>query len=77
MPCPSSSYVIRLTARVVSLLVAAQHEDWENLLYVDPALLSRSVLFLLRHQQEDGGFREPNAVLDAKVGGSVEVFHSF
>ena len=50
------------------MLVAAQHEDWENLLYIDPGIIQKSVRFLLQNQMANGGFAELGDVpLDAKV----------
>lgn len=58
----------RLTAKVVNILLAAQHEDWENFLYIDPKIIQQSVAFLLNHQQPDGGFTEElQGALDSKV----------
>ncbi|KAK3859992.1 hypothetical protein Pcinc_033930 [Petrolisthes cinctipes] len=58
-----------LTAKVVNILVAAQHEDWENFLYIDPQIIQQSVAFLMEHQQLDGGFGEElQGALDSKMG---------
>ncbi|XP_063851279.1 CD109 antigen-like [Scylla paramamosain] len=57
-----------LTAKVTNLLLAAQHEDWENLLYIDPGIIQKSVRFLLQNQMPSGGFAELGEVpLDAKL----------
>ncbi|KAK7017962.1 hypothetical protein SK128_001868 [Halocaridina rubra] len=57
-----------LTAKVVNLLLAAQLEDWENQLYIDPKIIKKSVGFLLKYQANDGGFREEGEVfLDSKA----------
>ncbi|MPD04298.1 hypothetical protein E2C01_099977 [Portunus trituberculatus] len=50
------------------MLLAAQHEDWENLLYIDPGIIQKSVRFLLQNQMANGGFAELGDVpLDAKL----------
>nr|XP_045598849.1 CD109 antigen-like [Procambarus clarkii] len=57
-----------LTAKVINILLAAQHEDWENLLYIDPHIIHKSVVFLLKYQNPDGSFREEGEVtLDSKM----------
>ncbi|XP_069979705.1 CD109 antigen [Penaeus vannamei] len=57
-----------VTARVLNILLAAQHEDWENLLYIDPRIIRKGVVFLLRHQMADGGFKEEGSrALDSKA----------
>lgn len=63
----------RVTARVINILLAAQHEDWENLLYIDPRIIRKGVVFLLRHQMADGGFQEEGSfALDSKVAFCVK-----
>lgn len=48
--------------------MAADHEDWETMLYIDPSIIEKSVKFLLRYQMPDGGFMEEGEVaLDSKV----------
>lgn len=65
----------RVTARVLNILLAAQHEDWENLLYIDPRIIRKGVVFLLRHQMADGGFKEEGSrALDSKV---AILFHKY
>ncbi|XP_042213944.1 CD109 antigen-like isoform X2 [Homarus americanus] len=57
-----------LTAKVINILLEAQHEDWENLLFIDPKIIQKSVKFLLKYQMPDGGFREEGEVtLDSKM----------
>ncbi|XP_069960338.1 CD109 antigen-like [Cherax quadricarinatus] len=57
-----------LTAKVINILLAAQHEDWENLLYIDPKLIQKAVKFLLKYQKPDGSFREEGEItLDSKM----------
>ncbi|XP_071531816.1 CD109 antigen-like [Panulirus ornatus] len=57
-----------LTAKVINILIAAVHEDWETFLYIDPSIIEKSVKFLLKYQMPDGGFIEEGEVaLDSKV----------
>lgn len=59
-----------LTAWVVNLLLAAQHEDWENLVYIEPRLINAAIAFLLEHQTPEGSFTETeqfNITLDHKT----------
>ncbi|KAB7504994.1 Antigen, partial [Armadillidium nasatum] len=58
-----------LTAWVTNLFQNAMFEEWENLIYVDPRVLSDSVNFLLKYQNPNGDFRETehyNITLDYK-----------
>ena len=36
----------------------ALFQDWENLFFVDPDIISDGVEFMLRYQTEEGGFSE-------------------
>lgn len=57
-----------LTAKVLNLLLAAQHEEWENQLYIDPKIIKKSVGFLMKYQLPNGSFKENGEiVLDRKV----------
>ncbi|XP_047502417.1 complement C3-like [Penaeus chinensis] len=58
-----------MTTWVLSVLLPAQLEDWENLVYIEPRLINTVVSFILEHQLEDGSFREPftNVTLDHKM----------
>nr|XP_045621040.1 CD109 antigen-like isoform X1 [Procambarus clarkii] len=63
-----------MTAWVVNVLLAAQLEDWENLLYIEPRLINTAVAFLLDHQASDGSFLETphyNVTLDHKMSFKV------
>lgn len=48
----------RVTAWTLKNILAAQLEDWENLVYVEPRLVTATVDFLIQHQREDGSFHE-------------------
>ncbi|XP_066953727.1 LOW QUALITY PROTEIN: CD109 antigen-like [Macrobrachium rosenbergii] len=64
----SSEPSVWLTAKVVSLLNDAQHEDWENQLFIDPKIIKKSVGFMLKYQSSDGGFHEMGDMyLDSKA----------
>ncbi|KAK7083283.1 hypothetical protein SK128_009994 [Halocaridina rubra] len=58
-----------MTSWVLSLLLAAQLEDWENLIYIEPKLINHAVAFILEHQRDDGSFWEPasNVTHDFKM----------
>ncbi|XP_069950501.1 CD109 antigen [Cherax quadricarinatus] len=59
-----------VTAWVVNVLLAAQLQDWENLVYIEPRLINRAIAFLIDHQAEDGSFHETshyNITLDYKM----------
>ncbi|XP_054721683.1 CD109 antigen-like [Uloborus diversus] len=47
-----------LTAYCVRIFHLAQYPDWENFLYIDPEMLSKSVEFILKHQTREGSFYE-------------------
>ncbi|XP_015919307.1 CD109 antigen [Parasteatoda tepidariorum] len=47
-----------LTALCVRMFHLAQYPDWENYLYIDPDMLSRSVEYILRYQTREGSFYE-------------------
>lgn len=47
-----------VTAWTLKTILAAQLEDWENLVYVEPRLVTDTIEFLLKHQAEDGSFHE-------------------
>ena len=48
----------RVTAWTLKMILAAQLEDWENLVYVEPRLVTDTIDFLLKHQAADGSFHE-------------------
>ncbi|KAK7083289.1 hypothetical protein SK128_010000 [Halocaridina rubra] len=58
-----------MTSWVLNLLLAAQLEDWENLIYIEPKLINHAVAFILEHQRDDGSFWEPasNVTHDFKM----------
>ncbi|XP_050736759.1 CD109 antigen-like isoform X2 [Eriocheir sinensis] len=47
-----------VTAWTLKTILAAQLEDWENLVYVEPRLVTATIDFLIQHQAEDGSFHE-------------------
>ncbi|KAK3877542.1 hypothetical protein Pcinc_017750 [Petrolisthes cinctipes] len=47
-----------VTAWVVRVVMAAQLEDWENQIYIEPRFVSSSVSYLIKHQDDQGGFHE-------------------
>ncbi|XP_068239791.1 CD109 antigen-like [Palaemon carinicauda] len=50
-----------MTSWILSLLLSAQLEDWENLIFVDPKVIREGVAFLVEHQRRDGSFEEPSS----------------
>lgn len=51
-------HVRRVTAWTLKTILAAQLEDWENLVYVEPRFVTATIDFLIQHQAEDGSFHE-------------------
>ncbi|XP_045124583.1 C3 and PZP-like alpha-2-macroglobulin domain-containing protein 8 [Portunus trituberculatus] len=47
-----------VTAWTLRVILAAQLEDWENLVYVEPRLITDTIEFLIKHQAPDGSFHE-------------------
>ncbi|KAK8404354.1 hypothetical protein O3P69_007576 [Scylla paramamosain] len=47
-----------VTAWTLRVILAAQLEDWENLVYVEPRLITDTIDFLIKHQAPDGSFHE-------------------
>ncbi|XP_042874715.1 CD109 antigen-like [Penaeus japonicus] len=65
----ASTPSVWMTAWVLSVLLPAQLEEWENLVYIEPRLINTAIAFILENQQEDGSFKEPftNVTLDHKM----------
>ena len=47
-----------LTAWCVRVLEAAQFQDWEDFIYIDPEVFGNAVMWLLNYQDKDGAFLE-------------------
>ncbi|XP_064122031.1 thioester-containing protein 1 allele S1-like [Macrobrachium nipponense] len=58
-----------MTSWILSLLLSAQLEEWENLIFVDPKIIREGVAFLVENQRRDGSFAELalNATHDYKM----------
>lgn len=63
-----SSPSVWLTAYTIQVFQeAASNYEYENYLYIDPDLISKSVLWLLQHQTEEGSFYEVTWLPDRKM----------
>lgn len=60
-----------LTAYVVRVFQEASFYEWENFIYIDPVVISKSVNWILQHQNSDGAFWEPNWLPDRKYNSSL------
>lgn len=49
----------------------ASFYEWENYLYIDPQVISKSVAWVLRHQTEEGSFYEVTWVPDRKANSTL------
>nr|XP_045602144.1 CD109 antigen-like [Procambarus clarkii] len=67
---PESGPSVWLTAYSLRILWLASFQDWENLIYIDPALITMAAKWLLEYQTPAGAFAEtPNYThpLDSKA----------
>lgn len=60
-----------LTAYVVRVLQEASFYEWENYIYIDPEIISKSVSWILDHQAYSGAFYEVAWLPDRKVNSSL------
>ena len=70
--------MFRVTSWVLSVLKAAQLEEWENMLYIHPRIIIDSVQFLLQFQNADGSFQETphyDISLNGKMKSGVKKFN--
>lgn len=68
--------LVRLTAWTTRILQQAQFQDWENLIYIEPRIISKAVEWLVKWQDPiTGAFRETpdyeNVPLDKKADSHV------
>lgn len=67
---PESEPSVWLTAYILRTLWLASFQDWENLIYIDPAVINSATEWMLRYQTQLGAFAEtPNYThpLDSKT----------
>ena len=62
-----SSSSVWLTAFCARIFQEASFYEWENYLYIDPAVISQAVSWILRHQTPEGSFYEVTWLPDRKV----------
>ncbi|RWS10332.1 CD109 antigen-like protein, partial [Dinothrombium tinctorium] len=49
-----------LSAYCAKIYYSAQYAEWENLLFIDPIIIEKSIRFVLNHQDKSGFFYEPS-----------------
>lgn len=62
-----SASSVWLTAYCARTFQEASFYEWENYIYIDPAVIQKSVQWLLRHQTQEGSFWEVTWAPDRKV----------
>ncbi|EFA07485.1 CD109 antigen [Tribolium castaneum] len=60
-----------LTAYCARIFQEASFYEWENYIYIDPAVIAKSVEWVLRHQNQDGAFYETTWLPDRKYNSSL------
>jgi hypothetical protein len=68
----------RLTSWAIRIFKHASFQDWENLFYIEPQIITRCTEWILQFQTELGSFEETtwyHNPLDAKMQGKVCCFH--
>ena len=56
-----------LTAYCARTFQEASFYEWENYIYIDPAVIQKSIQWLLKHQTQEGSFWEVTWAPDRKV----------
>lgn len=56
-----------LTAYCARIFQEASFYEWENFIYIDPAIIQKSIVWLLRHQTPEGSFYETTWSPDRKM----------
>jgi hypothetical protein len=67
----------RLTSWAIRIFKHASFQDWENLFYIEPQIITRCTEWILHFQTEVGSFEETkwyHNPLDAKMQGKVHCF---
>jgi CD109 antigen len=64
-----------LTAYCARIFQDASFYEWENFIYIDPAVISNAVHWILKHQTIDGGFYEVTWSPDRKANTSLNWPH--
>ncbi|XP_067001675.2 CD109 antigen [Anabrus simplex] len=65
-----SASSVWLTAYVARIFQEASFYEWENYIYIDPQIISKSVNWLLEHQTPEGSFYEVTWFPDRKMNDS-------
>ncbi|XP_072379728.1 CD109 antigen [Diabrotica undecimpunctata] len=60
-----------LTSYVARVFQEASFYEWENYIYIDPAVIAKSVEWVLKHQNEDGAFWEEDWLPDRKYNSTL------
>ncbi|XP_049816717.1 CD109 antigen isoform X1 [Schistocerca nitens] len=66
-----SSPSVWLTAFCARMFQEASFYEWENYIYIDPQVISRSIAWILRHQTREGAFYEVTWLPDRKMNSSL------
>ncbi|CAG9856305.1 unnamed protein product [Phyllotreta striolata] len=60
-----------LTAYVARIFQEASFYEWENFIYIDPAIIAKSVDWVLQHQSGNGAFWEEDWLPDRKYNSTL------
>ena len=67
----NSSPSVWLTAYCADIFKEATFNEWENMIYINPSVISNAVLWVLKHQTAEGDFYEETWLPDRKVNSSM------
>ncbi|XP_065221551.1 CD109 antigen-like [Planococcus citri] len=62
-----------LTAHCIRILQDARFSEWENYLFIDPEIITKSLSWLLLHQTEEGAFYDVSWIPDRKANISAHL----
>ncbi|KAJ8926001.1 hypothetical protein NQ315_009856 [Exocentrus adspersus] len=68
-----SASSVWLTAYCAGYFQEASFYEWENYIYIDPVIISKSVEWVLRHQHQEGSFWEESWLPDRKYNSSLNL----
>ncbi|CAH2004526.1 unnamed protein product [Acanthoscelides obtectus] len=68
-----SASSVWLTAYCARIFQEASFYEWENYIYIDPAVIAKSVEWVLKHQTQEGAFWEETWVPDRKYNLTLNI----
>ncbi|KAG1649942.1 CD109 antigen [Nymphon striatum] len=67
-----------LTAHMARIFQVARYPEWENFLYIDPSIISKSIEYLVSQQQPDGSFYDVEEyAFDRKMNPTVSYLKTY